>query len=658
LQEDSATIRARAEFAITQFHSEWRRAWLLSERTRMLASDKNDGILRNAYIHCHNDRAANNIAAGKLMAKGVRNLMPLGNPLRPEYVVRSDTTFSLINGKESAFGVCPTWLMTPIEHGRDEADARDGALMALTQDYIRERREQLLVTLHSASRQLPGDGWVSGQRVRFHIDQGNWQLALDAARGCRAEAWWCRALEGFTLGRAGRVLMADSAFARMRDAMSAAQQCAWSNIAILLPKDERDDYARLTCGERTALNERIWWLADPLFREPGNERYVQQEVRRIEALLRQATAHDERYAWYAARGGDALHELIQRYGWPSYTAWGGAATDKGHSQWLETYVSPSAEPYTTFEYSLGRIRTLPSWDAARNPFESVTSDWRLAAEGVDGEPLPSWWPDEHFRPRKRIVELEEGQTAFFRRQSSLHLATALRLQHPSIATEATFDAVLLKAPAPNRVDSVALATARGGSKVVLQGVTDPLPAVLAVEAASRTLDARVRFGVVPPPTLASMRPGEIALSDPVLLERGSDAPGTLAGDDVLDAMIPSSALAANERNVRVFWESYGINSGDTVTVSIRVSGDATVGRLRRIGIALNLSSDPNNSVALQWTEPNAQRATRTLVGPVTVQMRLLSFNLTQLAPGPYLIEISMQKGTVIARSQRRFSLLP
>ena len=186
----------------------------------------------------------------------------------------------------------------------------------------------------------------------------------------------------------------------------------------------------------------------------------------------------------------------------------------------------------------------------------------------------------------------------------------------------------------------------------------PLPAILAVEAASRTLDARVRFGVIPPPPLSTMRAGEIALSDPVLLERGSDAPGLLATDSIFDAMIPSSALASDERNVRVFWESYGINPGDTVTISVRVTGDRTVGRLRRIGIALNLTSDPNNSVGVQWTEPNAQRTTRTLTGPVTVQMRLMSLNLSQLEPGPYVLEISMQKGSTVARSQRRFSLTP
>jgi hypothetical protein len=194
--------------------------------------------------------------------------------------------------------------------------------------------------------------------------------------------------------------------------------------------------------------------------------------------------------------------------------------------------------------------------------------------------------------------------------------------------------------------------------VVLQGVTDSLPAILAVEAESRTLDARVRFGVIPPSTLSTMRAGEIALSDPVLLERGSEAPGTLASDTVLNAMLPASALAPEERNVRVFWESYGIKPGDTVTIAVRVTGDRTVGRLRRIGIALNLTADPNNSVGVQWTEPDARRATRTLSGPVPVQMRLMSLNLSQLAPGPYVIEIRMQKGSVIARSQRRFSLMP
>ena len=653
---DSAVIRARAEFALSQFHSEWRRAWLLSERTRFRAASRDEKMLRSPYVHCHNDLAGNNIAVAKARIKGIRNLMNVGDPRRPEYVIKGDTAFAVINGKESAFGACPTWLLAPIEHGRDATNARDEALMASTQDYIRDRREKVLAQLHDMSRSLPGDPWLSGQRVRLHIDQRNFDHALEAARSCKADAWWCHALEGYVHGRQGNVLKAESAFAAMHAAMSSKQHCAWSDIAILLPKNDRSRYARLTCAQRDSVNAVAWWMADPFLRTAGNERLVQQEVRRVDNVIREAAMHDERYAWYAERGGDALQQLIERYGWPSYTSWGGADTDRGHTQWLESYLSPGNEPYTTFEYSLGRVALLPAWDALLDPFESVPTDWRLASEDVAGEPSPTWWPVEHFLPRRRLVQLDEGQTAFFRRQNTVLVASALRLSHPAISTEQTFRAMLLMSPSAGRVDSIAEATVRGGGKVVLQGSTDTLRALLAVEAEGQTIDARIRYGVAPPPTLSSMRSGDIAISDPVLLEPSNATGAASMTDSVLNAMLPSSVVGATQRNVRVFWESYGIRPGDTVAVTIRIGGDATVGRMRRIGIALNLASDPNNSIETRWVEPDGSRSTRVLAGPVVVQMRSIALDLSRLTPGPYLLEISMQKGATTVRSQRRFSV--
>lgn len=657
---DSAAVHARLLFAIADFHVEWRRAWLLSERTRHTMNDSLQMTLRSPYVHCHNELASNSISATKLRLQGVRNLMPINarNSI-PEFVVARDTTFALIDSKETAFAVCPTWLMHKIDLGREEAVVRDSALIPLVREYIRIRREKLLGILHEAARLRPADGFISGQRVRFQVDQGNRDLALDVARTCRAAAWWCAALEGYALGKQGATLDADSAFARMRSKMDAAQRCRWDDMSVLLLDDERREYQKADCAARDSINTRYWWLSDPLFRHAGNPRRVEQEMRRVDVVMRQSTGHDERYAWYTQRGGDALPILLERYGWPSYAGWGGAQLDVGHTGWLEIQDSPSAEPYTTFEYSLGRVHTLPTWSAVASPFESVAADWHLASEDVAGDPTTAWWPIEHYKPAKRLVQLEEGQTAFFRRQTSVQMATALRIAHQSMAAEASFDVIALMSPSPSRVDSIAQAIVRGGRKVVLEGVVDTVPALLSVEASSRMLDGRNRYGVVPPRTLASMQRGEIGLSDPVLLERGDTDLSALATGNVLEAMLPASNLGSDQRSLRVFWESYGINSGDTVTVAVRVTSDLTVGRLRRIGIALNVATDPVNSVEVRWNEPNAQHAIHTLIGPVTVQMRVLALNLAQLAPGPYVLEIGMQKGNgPMVRSQRRFSLEP
>jgi hypothetical protein len=109
----------------------------------------------------------------------------------------------------------------------------------------------------------------------------------------------------------------------------------------------------------------------------------------------------------------------------------------------------------------------------------------------------------------------------------------------------------------------------------------------------------------------------------------------------------------------MYWETYGISARDTVTIAVTMTGDANISGLRRLGMALSLASDPNRSLSIRWTEPSPEHYTRTLAGPVPVQLRSLMLNISQLAPGPYLLRISVERaGAPIASSQRRVVLEP
>ena len=89
-------------------------------------------------------------------------------------------------------------------------------------------------------------------------------------------------------------------------------------------------------------------------------------------------------------------------------------------------------------------------------------------------------------------------------------------------------------------------------------------------------------------------------------------------------------------------------------MTVSIASDQDIGSLRRLGMALNLASDPTRSLQIRWTEPNSQHNTRTLTGPVPVQLRSLVLNISQLTPGPYMLTVSIERpGSGIARSQRR-----
>src|SRR5690606_21985100 len=143
----------------------------------------------------------------------------------------------------------------------------------------------------------------------------------------------------------------------------------------LLVQEAKRSYQGAACTTLRELDARIWWLADPLYRDGVNDRLVEQETRRMGIALREATIQDELYPFVNSLGADAVATVLQRYGWPTYTAWGGWEQDRSHDLYLQRNLdSPIVPPYTTFEYSLGRITTIPSWTAVTDPFKARSID--------------------------------------------------------------------------------------------------------------------------------------------------------------------------------------------------------------------------------------------------------------------------------------------
>lgn len=615
---------------IAEFHARWQAEWRFAEQWRSTKRGPEAQRVRHKFFHCDVDLFAD--PSDRL---GERKRW--GNP----------EPYAMIRSRYSVFGVCPSWLLTSVfEDAVDESAWRDGALLESLRPSVGRARESLIRQLGEALASDRGNDWLAGQFVRFLVDQREFERAKTAVGECRATQWWCAALAGFVAARSGEILAADSAYSKMRRLMPDSALRTWQDLRRWLPADEAAAYSRDTREQQDTILRRLWWLADPLYRVPGNARHVEQDTREMEIALRSATMQDERYSFDPARGGDAVATVIRRYGWPTYTGWSGPEQEQSHSRYLEqNHSSPIAPPYTTFEYTTDRLRTLSSSQAVALPFAARSSDWNLAPDLTTAGPLTNWWPVEHFRHNRRLVQLPDGQTVAVRRQSSIDVASAVVLSHPALnGPSARYDVMLLATRDPSKIDSIDQRIANAGAAVVLRGRLANAPTLLAIEALgvnSTNVDARTRFGYTPPATLSELRPGEIALSDLALLRKLSEDQIRAPSDSLLDALLPSTTLAPSTRTVTLYWESYGVSPADSASLAVRVASEGAPGLLQRIAIATGLVDDPTREVTIRWKDGEALVSTTTLRGPVPVQMRALSLDLTALRAGRYTVEVLM-----------------
>lgn len=647
---DSIATHARLVLSVSEFQAAWQRAWRESEMQRHASTNGGAQLrIRTPLIHCHPTEAD---------SQKVSTYWHSGD----DVVVQRDFQFAQIQSKNDMFAVCPTWLFAdPVPAARDERYGRDDALVESMRVPVHDARALLLSELDAAANNWPADGWIAGQRVRFWLDQHDPAVALASANACKGEKWWCSALRGYVRGRNGEVRLAETAFQEMHAAMTPAQQCAWEDVRELLTASERNAYTALSCAARANANAKLWWLSDPLYRVAGNERQVEQELRRIEIMLHSALDQDERYSWSDKFGGDALRTLVMRYGWPGYTGWGGEYIDDDHTDYLETRNSPRASPYTTFEYSIDRARLLPSWNAVVSPFNAPEASWVLTNDNFQGQPFTEWWPIEHFRTPRRLLILPEGQHAMMRRDSLVRVAATVTLGHRLLRDGAPLDVMLMSTTSAQDIDTLSHRSIRAGTIGVMQGMIPPVPTIIGVEAigvGGRLADARARFGVTPPPTLNAMRPGEIAISDPVLLDaQGGKLNIDKPSEALLDQMLNTTHLDGATRRIGVYWETYGVSPSDTVTVSIRVATDQQLSGMRKLGMALNVASNPNREVVQSWTEPDPSKSTQTVSGRIPVTSRAVLLNLSLLQIDTYVIEVSVERrdGT-IATGRRRITI--
>jgi hypothetical protein len=639
---------ARLEFAVSEFHATWQRAWRDSEEFRRLHYAYADLRRRLPFVQCH------------------RRFFSDDRERQPEARVgpMPDRFYTLVPSAFTARGVCPSWLLTRnYLDAEDETFWLDGALRPDMRPIVANSRARLLALLEEARDKAPADFWIVGALVRFQLDARDSLGARATTQKCASAAWWCAALEGLLELRLGAAMSADLAFARMRRAMPDSVRCDWDDVGPLLPSESQAEYYSQPCAARERVHAVMWWLADPLYRESGNARRAEHYARRVELALARATTQNGRITLEPVRGGDATATMLLRYGWPSYRGWLGVAFDRNLSfQGLQINErAPESPPYTSYEYSLDRVHVMPTWAAIVEPFKAIASDWKLAMEDSTGTPAATWWPIELYKPTRRLVELPVGQTVSVRRQSGVDVVSAVVLSHPLISgrtggrAREQFDVLLLASSDPAHLDSVDQRMVMAGDTVRLRGRVPNHPVLLAVEAQSGSLDGpvgRSRFGYSPPAPLAAQPPGTFSLSDLAVLEPVSAEQLTTPNDTMLASLRPTLVLNPQDRRITLYWESYGSQPSDSAQLSLRVVPADDVGLFRRLASTVGVLDDPKRALELRWGDRDKYGGLSTLSGPVPAQMRAITLDLSRLVSGRYVIEVEMRLRDGRTASQR------
>lgn len=559
------------------------------------------------------------------------------------------------SGQGRLLDLCPSWLLGETL-GVDERNGIDAAIAPQYRDDVRSFRARLLSRLASAAAMLPGDNWIVGQRVRFTVDQGERDDALRIAQSCVAARAWCLDLEAFVRFEQNEFAAADSLFALARGLWPEQQRCADTSMALLVASDARIAYTSASCALRMEFTTRTWWLADPLYSDAGNERRAEHERRRVLAALRGALPRDERFEYRDRAGGAARREMLVRYGWPTLMYWNGYHSDnlQYRSESAGNQAAWIGWPRTTYEYGGVRLALLPSAAVLTEPFAASAAAFAVAGanrgptesdslELGEGLARVAAWPREHFQPSVSIRDLPEGQVALLRRDHGVILAAATAIDSQAVAMPAgaPIAAALVATPHPDTIAIVSRAEAIVGGTVVVWAEMPARRVVAGIETLPSAIGARARnrFGVVPPAALEALAPGEVAISDPILLDdrpQSSELSSVLA--DALGRMAASTRVAG-ARAVGLYWETYGLQQTDTVSFTVRVRRTTRQGVLRRAAIALNTAQDLNVPVSVSWMEPAAGRGSRQIASGVPIVARVLTLDVSGLVAGDYELEI-------------------
>jgi hypothetical protein len=469
---------------------------------------------------------------------------------------------------------------------------------------IGQARERLLAALDRAAQRLPGDSWIAGQRVWYAIEAGDPNGALDRLAGCRAERWWCHALEGFALHADDDFVAAEKAFDTALAVMPGARRERWLDPIDLLDRDARRTYRRLDPAEREAFVRSFWWLADPFYAVPGNDRLTEHFARHVQDRI-----FENARSPFEMRWGNDLREVLVRYGWP--VGWERIRRESSGLGSISRSGIIGHDPP-------GERCFAPAAAVLEAPTRVAPGEWSIEDDGAPTSYAP--------RYAEKVFELDH-QLALFRRDGEAVVVASWQATD-SIPEGDPVEAALVIASGPTEPPHTAHNRTRE-SRGVLELQVPWTPSIVSVEALAPETGraARARYGL-PISGAGTRRP---VVSDLLLLDSPGDLPGSL--EQAVPRARSSTDVWSNER-LGIYWELYpGTGRPHEVSIAVALK-DERRGFWRKLGSTLNLAGDHSDSVALEWTE---SIPVGTFVYP-----RALEVSLPELPPGEYTLELTVR----------------
>jgi hypothetical protein len=463
---------------------------------------------------------------------------------------------------------------------------------------IRRARVELLRDLERAGSAIPGDDWIIGQRIRYLVE-GHDSSVIGVARSCKATRWWCDALVGLALHVNGSFAAADSAFSVALEEMPSLTRCHWLNLSPLLDDDVRDGYRKMSCAQQEAANARIWWMADPLYITPGNERRTEHFSRVLHTALEQDAANT-----YGSRWGGDLAELTLRFGWAE--KW----TQEPPGSMPVAQISVSGhEPEPGFHFFL-----------IQRPPDTVAQISDSLFEISQSPPREQYAP-----PYARSFTGLDVQVARFRRGDSTRIVAAYDVSADTIFGRHRFAAALVAMgdeATPPSMSEVDESPARNVITISTPWKSQLIGVELLAKDSAGAARWRKGFPEIP------LDSGKISLSDLLFVD------GTPSLPSDLNEAIPQAhggTRFRRDRQVGLFWELYGKTPADSaLPISLTIT-PIDEGFFRRAFRALRIvpKVTPLN---IRWQENGA-------AGVLSARSVLLDLSL--VPAGKYAVKLEI-----------------
>lgn len=433
---------------------------------------------------------------------------------------------------------------------------------------VRQRRDELLRTLDSASRLIPGDGWIAGQRVRYLVEADRTDDAIHfALSDCRASPAWCNALAGYAAHVGARFATADSAYEAALAAMDPAERCRWLDVSDLIADDLEHRFKSLDCAQREGFVRRLFWLGAPLYSISETDLLTEHLSRLTRARLAERSASIDGAAW-----ADDVRSLVIRYGWSRW-----------YTRTLPVMGSLRDASYTGHDAGVP-YDFLPSAHAVEHLGSIVSDDWHLENDRALTGYAPAYARSVHEVPH---------QIALFRRGDSTLVIAAWDARRDTTLLGRSLDAALVLSADGARRAIERQTDAAVVGRIAATGVVDSGVVSLELLAAKDRRASRTRVGVAARDTTH-----RVTLSDLLLYAPTGSASNELSA--VRDSALASPIMPAT-RGVGVYWETYGLRAeGEPVQFALTVER-VGVDWMHRAAEKLHLA-DPTTSLRIQWDE--------------------------------------------------------